>query len=72
MRKYRVRATVVLAIEQEWLYDIYANDSDEALRNIKDLNFANVVDKRRLWDTISNVDEEILDISLSDIEEVIE
>ena len=68
MRKFRVRATVVLAVEQEWQYEIYAKDEEEAMKNIKEENFENVVHSMKLWDTISNEDE-ILEITISDVEE---
>lgn len=68
MRKFRVRATVVLAVEQEWQYEIYAKDEEEAMKNIKDENFENVVHSMKLWDTISNEDE-VLEITISDVEE---
>lgn len=68
MRKFRVRATVVLAVEQEWQYEIYAKDEEEAMKNIKEENFENVVHSMKLWDTIAN-DEEILEITISDVEE---
>lgn len=68
MRKFRVRATVVLAVEQEWQYEIYAKDEEEAMKNIKDENFKNVVHSMKLWDTISNEDE-VLEITISDVEE---
>lgn len=69
MRKFRVRATIALAVEQEWQYEIYAKDEEEAMKNIKEENFENVVDSTKLWDTISN-DDEILEITISDVEEV--
>lgn len=69
MRKFRVRATVVLAGEQEWQYEIYAKDEEEAMKNIKEENFENVVHSVKLWDTIANEDEEILEITISDVEE---
>ena len=69
MRKFRVRATVVLAVEQEWQYEIYAKDEEEAMKNIKEENFENVVHSMKLWDTISNEDE-VLEITISDVEEV--
>lgn len=68
MRKFRVRATVVLAVEQEWQYEIYAKDEEEAMKNIKEENFENVVHSMKLWDTISNEDE-VLEITISDVEE---
>ena len=68
MRKFRVRATVVLAVEQEWQYEIYAKDEEEAMKNIKEENFENVAHSMKLWDTISNEDE-ILEITISDVEE---
>ena len=68
MRKFRVRATVVLAVEQEWQYEIYAKDEEEAMKNIKDENFENVVHSMKLWDTISNEDD-VLEITISDVEE---
>lgn len=68
MRKFRVRATVVLAVEQEWQYETYAKDEEEAMKNIKDENFKNVVHSMKLWDTISNEDE-VLEITISDVEE---
>ena len=67
MRKFRVRATVVLAVEQEWQYEIYAKDEEEAMKNIKDENFENVVHSMKLWDTIAN--DEVLEITISDVEE---
>lgn len=67
MRKFRVRATVVLAVEQEWQYEIYAKDEEEAMKNIKDENFENVVHSMKLWDTIAN--DEVLEIIISDVEE---
>ena len=69
MTKFKVRATVVLAVEQEWQYDIYAKDEEEAMKNIKEENFENVVHSMKLWDTISNEDE-VLEITISDVEEV--
>lgn len=69
MTKFRVRATVVLAVEQEWQYDIYAKDEEEAMKQIKEKNFENVVRSMKLWDTISNEDE-VLEITISDVEEV--
>lgn len=68
MRKFRVRATVVLAVEQDWQYEIYAKDEEEAMKNIKKKNFENVVHSTKLWDTIAN-DEEILEITIFDVEE---
>ena len=68
MRKFRVRATVVLAVEQEWQYEIYAKDEEEAMKQIKEENFENVVHSMKLWDTISNEDE-VLEIIISDVEE---
>ena len=68
MRKFRVRATVALAVEQEWQYEIYAKDEEEAMKNIKEENFENVVHSMKLWDSISNEDE-VLEITISDVEE---
>lgn len=68
MTKFRVRATVVLAVEQEWQYEIYAKDKEEAMKQIKEENFENVVHSMKLWDTISN-EEEVLEIIISDVEE---
>lgn len=68
MTKFRVRATVVLAVEQDWQYEIYAKDEEEAMKNIKEKNFENVVHSTKLWDTIAN-DEEILEITIYDVEE---
>ena len=67
MRKFRVRATVVFAVEQEWQYEIYAKDEEEAMKNIKEENFENVVHSMKLWDTIAN--DEVLEITISDVEE---
>lgn len=69
MTKFRVRATVVLAVEQEWQYEIYAKDKEEAMKQIKEENFENVVHSMKLWDTIANEDE-VLEITISDVEEV--
>lgn len=68
MKKFIVRATVVLAVEQDWQYEIYAKDEEEAMKNIKEGNFENVVHSMKLWDTIAN-DEEILEITIFDVEE---
>ena len=70
MRKFRVRATVVIPVEQEWEYEIYAKDEEEAMKNIKDENFENVVHSMTLWDNTIVNDDEILEITISDVEEV--
>lgn len=71
MKKFTVRATVAYREEVEEEFDIYAKDLEDAMSQIREQNFENVVDSRKLWDTMSN-EEEIISISISDVEEVIE
>lgn len=69
MKKFTVRATVAYVEEVEEEYDVYAKDSEDAMSQIREQNFENVVDSRKLWGTISNEDD-IVSISISDVEEV--
>ena len=69
MKKFTVRATVAYVEEVEEEYDLYAKDFEDAMSQIREQNFENVVDSRRLWGTISNEDD-IVSISISDVEEV--
>lgn len=69
MKKFTVRATVAYVEEVEEEYDVYAKDLEDAMSQIREQNFENVVDSRKLWGTISNEDD-IVSISISDVEEV--